>query len=645
MPKNKPTGRATLPRKLIEGLVQAFDLIERQKTDEALKILTELDAAYPNQPEILEYLCDIYLTREDWLQYEYFIQRLSSLKPGSPGLVFNLAVAHMQNYRVTLALRAYKIFLRHWPQHANASTAREEVSRIEQHIQERTREPKLTYEQELELQTQSEEQHAALDHGEFHKSRQIGEKLLRKFPNYIPALNNLSQAYVALGEFEKAIQLMQRVLETQPENIHALSNLARFSFLRGRLVEAQQYAARLKQSPAKASERWTKIAEALTWIEDDEGVLAIYEQAKAANQSEPPYANAFFYHLLAVAAYHLGKEGDARDYWQKSLRIAPNYMLARENLNDLQRPIAERQGAWAFPATSWQIDLFIADISALVKNTKLIPDKAAFQRALTDKYPEMLFLAPHMIARGDRVAREFVVRIAAASAHPILVEAAKNYVLGQRGTYEQRTQAFQQLAKAGLMQPSPLRVWRDARWQDVVLTYTKIYYDAPSHDHPQAVHELYLQSIKALQAKDGQRAQAMLEKALALWPDAPDLLNNLAAVYEQQGKTEQAYAMLRDIHARFPDYFFGISGVANMALNAGDYETAHRLLGPLLLRPELHISEYIAMCKLQINLALAEGNRDIALNSLDAWRKAAPEDPGISDYQWWIEDALKKKKV
>ena len=140
------------------------------------------------------------------------------------------------------------------------------------------------------------------------------------------------------------------MLEIEPENIHALSNLTRLYFLGGRPEEANQYAQRLKSSQADATDRWTKIAEALSFLEDDQGILDVYPRAKASGELEPPYADELFFHLAAASAYFMGKEKDAKFFWQQALKINPRFEWAAENLADLNKPIEERVGPGPTPS-------------------------------------------------------------------------------------------------------------------------------------------------------------------------------------------------------------------------------------------------------------------------------------------------------
>jgi tetratricopeptide (TPR) repeat protein len=177
-------------------------------------------------------------------------------------------------------------------------------------------------------------------------------------------------------------------------------------------------------------------------------------------------------------------------------------------------------------------------------------------------------------------------------------------------------------------------------WRDILMLNFEITPEAEGVNPNPKVQALAEQAFNALQAGDAPRAQNLLEEAVALDPDSPSLLNNLAMAFEMQRQSEKAHAMLREIHARFPDYFFGIAGVARLAVKEGDLDTAHKLLSSLLERRRLHVTEFDTLCAAQIELFLAEKNRDAARSWFEMWEHPDPENPKLDSYRWRVGKAL-----
>lgn len=637
MAKAKQPERPTAPRRLVQKTTAAFKLLEKKKPAEAVKLLVEMDHDYPNCPEVLKCLVNAYYDLGDLHNYEQAIRRLVRLDGRDPDLHFGLAGSYLVNARPAMALQAFREALRRWPNYSRAAEARQEIARLEQIMQTQAAEVNLPETQAFELILQHEEVRYCLVHTEYQRGKRVALKLLHDFPNFVPGLNNLSQLYAIEGEIDKAIQTAEQVLALESENIHALSNLARLHFLRGRPAQASEYAHRLKQSTASSADRWGKMGEALTFLEDDEGVLELYQQAKTAGELEPPGTDEVFYHLLATAACRLGNETAARQYWEKALKINPNFDWALENLEDMKKPDDQRNGPWAYPFENWLLGPVAIELSIYLNNQKRSARKEEVQAAMScffeEKHPEVIFLAPHLVERGDANAREFVVRLAAVSGHPVLLKAAKSYILGKTGTSAGRIQAAKTLSEAGLLPSGTVRMWSEGKWNKITLLSLEISPEPDKSNRPGKVQELYEQAYDALNDDDGQRAQVLLEQAVALCPDDPGLLNNLALAFEKQGQSQKARQMILDIHARFPDYFFGILGVASLAMKAGDLDKAHTLLNGLMQRKRMHTSEFTALCRVQIQVWLADGKREEARTWVGLWERADPKNPNLAHYR------------
>lgn len=646
MPKNRSGGKPTPPRRLVEKIDEAYRLLEDGRASDALAILIELDGVYPNQPDVLGNLLNAYYDLHDMRGYEYAARRLVKLDPRNPDLVLASGSAFMKNLRPILALRAFQDFLRRWTDDPRVGEARQNISQLERIIREQIQETGLPDEQARDLLLQQEEMRYFLDHGLLQQGRQAAEKLLRRFPDFIPALNNLSQIYAVEGDFARGIELSQRVLGIQPDNIHALSNLARLFFLRGRPEDAAGYAERLKKSNAAASDRWMKIAEALTFLGEDESVLALYEQAKRAGELEPHAANEIFYHLLGAAAQRLGREQEARRFWQKALEIDPNYKWSQANLDDLEKPEDERSGPWAFPFDHWLLGSTAQDIARALERQKDARDLNAIQKTMRlymEQHPALVFLAPHLLERGDDTAREFVFNLAASSGHAQIVEQVKAFVFGKQGSFKLRMHGAQLLSEADLLPSGPVRFWTGGEWQDILLLNFEISSNPVETNLPKKAKELFVQAYEAMYEGDGKRAQVLLEEALAIHPDDPSMLFNLASTYQMQGKIEQGKEMIREIHRRFPDYFFGIASEARYAIEAGNFEWAHDLLNELMQRKQMHVSEFGMLCICQIEVWLGEGKPEGAQTWLDMLEKVDSKNPNLPALRSQIGKLAQKK--
>jgi tetratricopeptide (TPR) repeat protein len=96
-----------------------------------------------------------------------------------------------------------------------------------------------------------------------------------------------------------------------------------------------------------------------------------------------------------------------------------------------------------------------------------------------------------------------------------------------------------------------------------------------------------------------------------------------------QGQEQKAEELAYEIHERFPDYLFGRTNLVTILAEKGEIEQARELIDPLFSRKRLHFAEFSAFCSAQIQLSLAEGNREAAESWLDMMKQVVPDDPNI----------------
>ncbi len=110
----------------------------------------------------------------------------------------------------------------------------------------------------------------------------------------------------------------------------------------------------------------------------------------------------------------------------------------------------------------------------------------------------------------------------------------------------------------------------------------------------------------------------------------------------QQGRKDESEAISIHLLERHPDYLFGWTALANLAVERGDLERARQLLKPLQNRLRLHIGEFSALCMAQLNLFLAEGNREQAQHWLGTWQQTTADHPALASYQARVQSLPRK---
>ncbi len=394
------------------------------------------------------------------------------LRPNRPEIRAALGDGYLSNGYLALALVTYRDFLKRWPQHPLSADVREIVQKLEEHLPQAFAEIGLTFETDLEFACQHDEAQICLDSGAYSRAKALNEKLQRQKPDFIPPLNNLAQIYWLEGDLSRAIEMCQHVLAIQEDNVHALGNLIRFLYLAGRQAEAAPLLERLKASKARAFRRWTKIAEILAFIGDDAGMIALAQQAKKeADESE---LDALFYHVWAVSEAMLGQESAAKSHWKRALDLDPSFELARDNLDDLNKPRHERNGPWAFPFSQMLPRKVFQEMFQLAQRAEKRGRAAdgGFRRSVQqflDAHAEILQLVPLLLERGDAKARDFVIMLAEISGHPELLSLLQEYALGQKGSDRSRLRAAQALVKFGRLPRGQVNMWIEGEYRPILL--------------------------------------------------------------------------------------------------------------------------------------------------------------------------------
>lgn len=613
---------------LAKGLHQAEQLLERKQWEAAYKELVTLNQRFPNRPDVLTLLVNLAYDQQDLHSYQQWAEQLVTLTPTDSDITLGLAGAYLSNGRPALALRTFRYVLQRWPDHERAVQARQTAAELEANLLANLPEYGLSGADMLDLAALHEEMVIAGERGQFEQVRSLGAQLRRQCPQFVAPINNISQAYFAEGQMERAIATAREALDIEPQNHHALGNLTRYLCLSGHLEEAREWVERLKHVDSDSYDVWLKQAEALSYLGDDQGVLNAFQAAQQAHMPKPMHLDPLLYHLAAVATMRLGNEAEARKLWQQALKHAPWLTVARQNLDDLRKPGHERHAPWSFGLADW----IAPDRLKRLMTTwqRMSKSKAAtntIQRVL-DEYPEIVALIPLLLDSGDPQGHEFALEIAIAANMPTLHPVLTEFALGQHGPDTLRTRAANALTEANALPTGSIRMWQQGEWRDVLLLNFEISGE-PMHSHKPSVEKFAREATQALYDKDAETAVQLIQQGLKIDPHDPGMLNNLAVAYGMQGKTEEAEALVREIHQRFPDYFFARVSVARMHLRDGEIETARELIKPLMERKRYHTSEFSQMCDVQVELWLADNNPDAARTWLDLWSQTDPDNPRI----------------
>lgn len=631
------TDPINLPRRLREGLAEAQELLDARKPVQAKQLLEELLKDFPRQEDALGLFANTCLDTKDSRGYLHAINRLQEIRPNNPEYYLGLAGGYLDNGFFVLALQHFERFVHRWPGHPKADEARKAIQAIQDGLHEHIlSELRLDEHQALAFAAKHEELRFSLETRQFQRGKMLANELLKIKPDFAPARNNLSQIYWLEGDNHKAIEICEQVLTLEPDNIHALSNIIRLLYIAGRKGEAPAYLARLIASKAEAADRWNKIAEVLSFIGDDQGMLEL--KARAQSEARPMELNEYFHHFAAVSELILGREDEAKADWKHALKLQHGFTPAQENLEDLKRPRHKRNGPWAHTMAELVSAKTIRDLVAVIQRAARNNNDQAIESAtqhFLNAHPEIIQLAPLFLERGEPMAKELVLKIADISAHPNFLALLKDFAFGQTGSDELRLAAAQILSKYNAAPSGLVKMWIKGKWTEILLLGFEITPE-PIFDHPIKPKALTLltQAITALHNNDGRRAEQYLRQALAIQPKDPSLLNNLALALFMQDKKNESEAIRKTIVEEFPDYFLGQISQARKFLEEGELEQARSIIDRWMeTKKKYHVTEFSAMCKAQIHLSIQDGKLDGAVSWLEMWERAYPDDPEFEHYK------------
>ena len=641
------TPRGFGKKNLGNEISRAEACIANQRWGDAYQILSELGEQYSDERKVWAYLTEVCLELDDMQSYQRAQEHWLAIEPENSDLLYGLGFVYMVNRHPLLALQTFRRALACELDHEQAKAVKKQIPLLEKCAEEAQSNFEAGVDDWFELALLHEQGQAYLEEGEYAKALEAESQVLKRQPSFVSAQNNLSLICWAEGDSEGAIAAAQSILETAPHNIHALSNLVRFLAQLGDDAAARPYAERLKAAEEPTAwNSWTKKVEGLSYLGDDAGVVEVYEQWRADDSNAErslETTDPLFNRLVGVALARCGRYEEAKAHWQIAAKSPLGSAIAEQNLSNIQRPIEQRHGAWPFIISGWLLPNTAEDFRKLVasfEHAHKIRKIGSVLQKFFDQHPHFVKQIPRIFERGGPEGQSFMVMLAEQIQPPELMAAIEDFALGQNGTDQLRNQAAMHAVRAGLLEKAGIRMWLKGEWREITLMAYELTGEPDTGKHSTKVTNLLAQSTDLLHERSKMaaiEAEELLKEAIALEPDAPNLLFNLSSSYLLQNRHLEAEVLIRDIHKRFPDYLFARTSLAQLHIDQGDFETAEALLKPVRGRDRFHYSEFEALMETQIELEMAKKNRQGARTFVDMWAGAAPDHPRVAYWKGQLE--------
>ena len=627
--------------KMMRDVAAAMELFKDGDATSARNRLLHLVARQPRSKAMLHALLEVSQAMQDWHTFAYYSEQLLPLERGEDreDTLNNLVFAFVQLLQPALAWQyAHELLIQH-PDSAHQEQIRSFVETAEPHlwqeIEETMGHTTFSREEKFELRVMHDRVRFFTESGHSAEAIDVAEQMLEKIPDLLPILNNLSLSHFMLGNVNQAIVTAQKVLGQDPKNFHALGNLVRYHFLTAQFDQAQAYARQLQQIDSDNPDFEMKQAEAFAFLGDDEKVWAVYEKAKAKTAD----LNPVLLHLAAVAAYRLGNEKTAWQLWQQAVKQQPSLEMAQESLAEKQLPVGQRTIPWYWPFHYW----FPQDFRQLLErhlgeNVQRASEKRV-ERAMSSLLAERPYLPqlfPHILERGNQYAREFVLNFIRIVETPELLQLLYDFAQSPHGSDDLRLEAVQFISQnhpAMLPEDKQVPMWIKGRQTELFMLGFEITYDPePVEGISEAVLDKYEETYDLLMADKAAEVEPLLHEIIAEAPEFYSAYNQLAVVYEKQGRRQEARKLVEETHKRFPDYLFARVALARLQTQEKRLEEARNLLKPLLMLPRLHISEFRALARAQMDIARADGRPEAARTWLEMWQQIDEGNPEIAEW-------------
>lgn len=425
------------PREVRNALMEANELMQDGRLDEAERVLISEQRLRRNSPELLEALIDLYQRTKNHVHLAETARRLVQLQPHDPEAQLMMAQGFMFCGRVAMAMIAYREFLEKWPDHKYVSKALGAIAILGPELERNLAAFELT-ESELDLMALHDRILQRISVSEFDDAIAHAKELLAVKPRLVSARNNLTLALFQTGELQEAIQTVRETLQIFPDNRFAEASLGRMLFLSGQFAEAHEIARHISDFPADQQDAVAIQAEFLGLIGYDEEILRVVQHAENI-PSMSPECRGVLNHYKAFALKRLGRDQEAIDCWKLSLKDYPQMVLAKENLAELKSgvhchaPWPDHFGKW-LPKRA--MDGFIQFLKS---------DKSSQNLRIAEAlncWPHVGKLVPALLDRGDRTGREFAVLMAKGLASEEMLDALESFASSNRGPDQLRSQTL-----------------------------------------------------------------------------------------------------------------------------------------------------------------------------------------------------------
>jgi tetratricopeptide (TPR) repeat protein len=459
----------------------------------------------------------------------------------------------------------------------------------------------LSAEQQMEVLQAQDEISMYLAAREFEKAFKKSQELLTIIPNCSLLRDQLAHALFHLGRLSDAISLARESLSRDPNDPFAPAMLGRLLLLSGEVAESHQLADRIASTPSRNSQAITNELIFLSMLGRDQAVAQI-GMARKLNEVAR-YSHGLFFHLIAVAQYRIGQEKRACVNWRKCAKADFPCDEGEGILEDIESGCGH--AAWVTSIENWIPEtLLTSKIKKLDKQKKIL---------LTRDFPEIVPLLPFLLERGDPNGRGLAFSLLRRDPNAYL-DLLMNFATDKWGPDAMRYEALCLLKSCEKISFGPHRFFIAGKASQIHLPQYEVTHDAIVPSSPQQA-KLSEKGLAAFKAHNFDLAAELFEKILEQHPDDYQTQYDLCAVWAMRDGTsgkKRYLAKCQELHDKYPEYSFAAIALAQVAVFKRDPHRALQLIEPVQKNRRLHVTEAIALCRTEVEIAMFQRQREAA---------------------------------
>nr|WP_127583222.1 tetratricopeptide repeat protein [Paenibacillus koleovorans] len=310
---------------------RAVQSLDRHHYDKALKYFRKAVDYEPDNPVNHCNLAGVLSETGNFEESNRILSHIvEQIDPTMTECYFYLAnnFANMEDYE-----QAEEMLIRYLEQDPNGHYLEEAEEMMELLSYELGRSTRLTSIKSREGMIEHDRARALLEEGKFSEAVRLLEKIVKHAPDFLAARNNLALAYYYMGLFDKSMETIRQVLEHDPGNLHALCNVAIFHQHNGEKEELQRLLVQLRKTFPIHHDHVFKLATTMGILSEHETAYRLFRRLLKSSESG---LDPCLYHYTAVAAYHIGRSGEAAKLWRTVEKLDPGTDVAPYYLNQLK---------------------------------------------------------------------------------------------------------------------------------------------------------------------------------------------------------------------------------------------------------------------------------------------------------------------